>query len=131
MKKHKPVKDRCCMNPDCLLNGLFGKGNIIRHSFYKTSQGRRRRYLCKACNKTFCSTAGTPYYRLHKSRSAFDEVARSRGASWSPPKPMSLPMISKAMPSISPPAIPGTLKPTAGFSKSTIRDSKKPLPTRW
>lgn len=64
------------MNPDCLLNGLFGKGNIIRHSFYKTSQGRRRRYLCKACNKTFCSTAGTPYYRLHKSRSAFDEVAK-------------------------------------------------------
>jgi len=35
---------------------------------------RRRRYLCKVCKKTFGSTAGTPYYRLQKSRSIFDEV---------------------------------------------------------
>ena len=73
--KRKPVNDRCCMNQDCLLHGKFGKGNIIRHSFYRTSQGRRRRYLCKACKKTFGSTKGTPYYRLHKSRSSFDKVA--------------------------------------------------------
>ncbi len=73
--KRKPVKDRCCMNPDCPLRGTFGNDNIIRHLFYKTSQGRRRRYLCKACKKTFASTAGTPYYRLHKARSSFDEVA--------------------------------------------------------
>ena len=26
------------------------------------------------CNKTFCSTSGTPYYRLHDRRSVFDEV---------------------------------------------------------
>ncbi|MFC2173791.1 hypothetical protein ACFLU6_14360 [Acidobacteriota bacterium] len=38
--KRKPVKDRCCLNLDCALHGQFGKGNIIRHSFYKTSQGR-------------------------------------------------------------------------------------------
>ena len=74
--KRKPVKDRCCMNLDCALHGQFGKGNIIRHSFYKTSQGRRRRYLCKVSEKTFGSTAGTPYYRLHKSRSTFDEVMK-------------------------------------------------------
>jgi len=43
---------------------------------YKTRQGRRRRYLCKTCEKTFCSTKGTPYYRLHKSRSDFDEVVQ-------------------------------------------------------
>ena len=73
--KRKPVNDRCCMNPDCPLHGQFGKGNIIRHSFYKTCQGRRRRYLCKVCKKTFGSTAGTPYYRLQKSRATFDEVA--------------------------------------------------------
>ena len=72
--KRKPVQDRCCLNPECPLLGQFGKGNIIRHSFYKTSQGRRRRYLCKRCRKTFCSTAGTPYYRLQKSRATFDEV---------------------------------------------------------
>ena len=54
--KRKPVNDRCCMNPDCPLHGQLGKGNIIRHSFYKTSQGRRRRYLCKACEKSFDRT---------------------------------------------------------------------------
>jgi len=74
--KRKPVKDRCCLNAECPLHGQFGKGNITKHSFYKTSQGRRRRYLCKDCKKTFGSTKGTPYYRLHKSRSTFDEVSK-------------------------------------------------------
>ena len=54
----------------------LGKGNIIRHSFYITRQGRRRRYRCKECGRTFSSTRGTPYYRLHKPRSLFDEVVR-------------------------------------------------------
>ena len=40
----------------------------------KTRQGRRRRYKCTICSKTFCSTYGTPYYRLHDRRSVFDEV---------------------------------------------------------
>jgi len=73
--KRRLVKDRCCLNPDCPIHGRFGERNINLHSFYTTRQGRRRRYLCKACNTTFSSTAGTPYYRLHKSRTAFDEVA--------------------------------------------------------
>ncbi len=72
--KYKPVRDRCCQNEKCQDHGKFGKGNIIRHSKYTTRQGRRRRYLCKTCEKTFCSTKGTPYYRLHKSRLDFDEV---------------------------------------------------------
>lgn len=74
--KYKPVRDRCCQNENCQDHGKFGKGNIIRHSMYKTRQGRRRRYLCKNCEKTFSSTKGTPYYRLHKSRSDFDEVVQ-------------------------------------------------------
>ena len=76
MKKPKPVSDRCCQNPDYPLHGVFNEGNIIRHSFYTTSQGRRRRYRCKACGKTFCSTNGTPYYRLHNRRAVFDEVIK-------------------------------------------------------
>jgi len=72
--KYKPVRDRCCQNKKCQDHSKFGEGNIIRHSKYKTRQGRQRRYLCKTCKKTFCSTKGTPYYRLHKSRSDFDEV---------------------------------------------------------
>ena len=65
---------RACPNPDCSLKGKLGRGNILRHSFYVTSQGRRRRYRCKQCGRTFCSTYGTPYYRLHKPRSLFDEI---------------------------------------------------------
>jgi len=74
--KYKPVGDRCCQNEKCQDYIKFGKGNIIRHSMYKTRHGRRRRYLCKTCKKTFCSTKGTPYYRLHKSRSDFDEAVQ-------------------------------------------------------
>ena len=74
--KYKPVKDRCCQNEKCQDFRKFGDGNIIRHSMYKTRQGRRRRYLCKTCKKTSCSTKGTPYYRLHKSRLDFDEVVQ-------------------------------------------------------
>ncbi|MFC2173737.1 hypothetical protein ACFLU6_14090 [Acidobacteriota bacterium] len=93
--KHQPVKDRCCQNSDCPLYGKFGNGNIIRHSFYTTRQGRRRRFCCRICKRTFSSTAGTPYYRLHKSRSSFDElvqmtvegvgisaIARIKGYAW-------------------------------------------------
>jgi IS1 family transposase len=74
--KHKPIKNRCCLNKKCTNLGKFGEGNIIRHSMYKTKHGRRRRFLCKTCKKTFSSTKGTPYYRLHKSRAEFDEVAQ-------------------------------------------------------
>jgi transposase-like protein len=65
---------RCCPNPACCLNRQFGKGNIISHSFYITTQGRRRRYRLRECGKTFSSAHGSPYYRLHKSRSLFDET---------------------------------------------------------
>ena len=72
----RPVKDRGCSNRDCPLYGRLAKDNIIHHSFYRTTQGRRRRYRCTRCSRTFSSTTGTPYYRLHKPRALFDEVAR-------------------------------------------------------
>ncbi len=74
--KYKPVRDRCCQNEKCQDYSKLVEGNIIRHSKYKTRQGRRRHYLCKTCKKTFCSTKGTLYYRLHKSRRDFDEVVQ-------------------------------------------------------
>ena len=45
------------------------------HGFYTTKAGKRRRHLCRSCGKTFCSTKGTPYYRLQHRRRTFDEVA--------------------------------------------------------
>ncbi len=74
--KYKPVRDRYCQNEKCRDHWKFNDGSVIRHSMYKTRQGRRRRYLCKTCEKTVCSTKGTPYYRLHKSRLDFDEVVQ-------------------------------------------------------
>jgi len=50
-------------------------GAISRHGFYTTRWGKRRRYQCQACGKTFSSTTGTPYYRLQHRRSTFDRVA--------------------------------------------------------
>ena len=72
----RPVKARWCPNRDCTLHGRLAQGNVVVHSFYRTTQGRRRRYRCTRCGRTFCSTMGTPYYRLHKPRALFDEVAR-------------------------------------------------------
>ncbi len=68
-------KNRVCPNRTCPHFRQPRQGNIIRHSFYKTSQGRRRRYRCKACGRTFSSTYGTAYYRLQRSRAFFDSVA--------------------------------------------------------
>ena len=50
-------------------------GAVIRHGFYRTRWGKRRRYQCRTCGKTFCSTVGTPDHRLHHRRATFDEVA--------------------------------------------------------
>jgi len=43
-----------CPNGECLVAGV---GNVIRHGFYQTSTGKRRRYLCRGCRKTTCSNA--------------------------------------------------------------------------
>jgi len=64
------VKTPRCPNAAC-----SKAGRIIRHGFYKTKSGKRRRYRCEACARTFCSTAGTPHHRLQHRRSAFDEMA--------------------------------------------------------
>jgi transposase-like protein/IS1 family transposase len=74
--KRKPISDRCCPNPQCPDYGKFDSGNIVRHTFYKTKSGRRRRFRCRTCKQIFSSTSGTPYYRLHKSRRLFDEAAQ-------------------------------------------------------
>ena len=65
-----------CPNRDCQPSGKTVSGNVIRFGFYQTRWGRRHRYRCQTCEKTFCSTTGTPYYRLQHRRDTFDKVAR-------------------------------------------------------
>ena len=67
-----------CLNPACTLRGKVSSGNIVRHGFYRTRSGKRRRYRCGECGKTFSSTKGTPYYRLQHRRATFDGVIALR-----------------------------------------------------
>jgi transposase-like protein len=55
--------------------GEAAVGNIIRYGFYTTRSGKRRRYQCQTCGKTFCATSRTRYYRLQHRHATFDEVA--------------------------------------------------------
>src|SRR5262245_17305892 len=63
-----------CPNTECPLSKEAGAGSIIRYGFYHTNSGKRRRYRCRTCGKTFCSSAATRYHRLQHRRATFDEV---------------------------------------------------------
>ena len=69
------MKSVSCPNPECPLFEKVDEGNVVPYGFYKTKAGKRRRPRCKSCGVTFCSTKGTPYYRLQHRRRTFDEVA--------------------------------------------------------
>ena len=64
-----------CPNRKCPAARKISPTKIIGHGFYKTNFGRRRRYRCSSCGRTFCSNTGTPYHRLQHRRATFDEVA--------------------------------------------------------
>ena len=69
------MKSLGCPNRHCPPSRKGVAGAIIRHGFYSTRWGKRCRYRCQDCGKTFCSTTGTPYHRLQHRRGTFDEVA--------------------------------------------------------
>jgi transposase-like protein/IS1 family transposase len=69
------MKTLRCPNRHCSPSGKTVSENVIRFGFYQTRWGKRRRYRCRTCEKTFCSNAGTPYYRLQHRRTRFDHVA--------------------------------------------------------
>ena len=64
-----------CANQQCRRSGKTAAERIIRHGFYKTRWGKRSRYQCQICGKTFCSTTAAPYHRLQYRRATYDEVA--------------------------------------------------------
>ena len=49
------VKNRRCLNPACPSYGTVGSRTIIHNGFYRTRSGKRRRYRCGECGKTFSS----------------------------------------------------------------------------
>ena len=61
--------------PHCPNTACSKSASVIRYGFYRTKAGKRRRYRCSKCRKTFYSTVNTAYYRLQHRRSTFDEVA--------------------------------------------------------
>ena len=69
-----PRQQRSCPNTKFQMYRQSGRDNIILHSFFRLKRGKRRRYRCTVCGKTFCSTTGTVYHRIHRSRNTFDEV---------------------------------------------------------
>jgi len=69
------LEKRFCPNIDCEHYGKTNFGNIGLHSFYQTTMGKRRRFICKTCKKTFSQTCRTPYYRLHHHMILFNQVA--------------------------------------------------------
>ncbi len=72
------MKSLSCLNPECRSHEKVGSRNVVRHGFYRTRSGKRRRYRCVECEKTFSSTKGTPYYRLQHRRASFDAVVALR-----------------------------------------------------
>ncbi len=64
-----------CPNDACALHDRRGRGNVVLHGYSNTRWGRRRRYRCKECGRTFSSTTGTVYNRLQHSARRFDRVA--------------------------------------------------------
>jgi transposase-like protein/IS1 family transposase len=73
--RKKLMRDRVCPNEKCELHGQMGKGNIVRHGYATVRWGRRRRYRCTACGRTFSATTGTAYSGLQRPARAFDRVA--------------------------------------------------------
>jgi transposase-like protein len=64
-----------CPDEKCLTRTNSSPAIIIRFGFYQTRRGKRRRFRCKGCSRTFCRNSGTVYHRLPHRRATFDEVA--------------------------------------------------------
>ena len=64
-----------CPDEQCLTRTNSSLAIIIRFGFYQTRWGKRRRFRCKGCGRTFCRNSSTVYHRLQHRRAMFDQVA--------------------------------------------------------
>ncbi len=70
----RPVRARACPYIYCQHHGQAGEKNIVRHGFFNSKAGKRRRYRCTTCRRTFSSNSGSVYHGIQYSRDAFDKV---------------------------------------------------------
>jgi IS1 family transposase/transposase-like protein len=57
---------QACPNPDCTHYRLMNRGNISAISTYLTQSGKRRIFLCNACDVTFSETRDTVFLDLRR-----------------------------------------------------------------
>lgn len=60
-------QEQFCPYEDCPMYGRVGAGNIWRHGTYGGNRGKKR-FICRACGRTFSSTRGTMFYKLRTPR---------------------------------------------------------------
>ena len=61
-KSSRDLSDLACPHPQCAAHGKPGIGNLVANGTYMTRQGLRRRYQCRTCGQSFCSTSGAIFY---------------------------------------------------------------------
>ncbi len=70
----RPVRARVCPYIYSQNHDKPGERNVVRHGFFKSKSGTRRRYRCTSCGRTFSSNTGTAYHGIQYSRESFDQV---------------------------------------------------------
>jgi hypothetical protein len=75
MSKPSPTPQRRCPFLDCPSHADPRARGIVRHGRMRSRTGSRRRFLCRACGRTFCGRRGSAYYRLQTPRKTFDRFA--------------------------------------------------------
>ena len=61
-----------CPHATCPSTSSAKRPVFVRHSFLRTGSGKRQRWRCKSCGRTFTRTTGTPYHRLRFPASKLD-----------------------------------------------------------
>jgi transposase-like protein len=69
------MKIPTCPNKQCCRNN-DEQSKVIRHGFFRVHCGRRRRYRCLGCGRTFSTRIHSAYFRLRCSSRVFDRVAQ-------------------------------------------------------
>lgn len=63
-----------CPNEACM-KCIDSPATVVRHGFFRVRWGRRRRYRCLRCGRTFSTRTNTPYFGLRCSSRVFERVA--------------------------------------------------------